>query len=224
MKRLPICSQRARCVYSYLVAQAEALKAFLARTMLNHMISINVVDDTNFRIAEDGQTPATNQTIMNNLQGIIARSSDGIQCFRLHQPSICLPTAKGASLHKAFTSWLLTSSSGNSAVILVNRFSLHMHFAHLYLYLYSLRESVIKSNTIPFHTVLSTAKALVLAYGGWLSQQICQTHVAGHARSWLAIAWQQMMLFLQMKGRTYKDKQELQKERSAAKRILWHIK
>ena len=52
VKRLPICSQHARCVYSYLVAQAEALKAFLARTMLNHIILINVVDDTNLRIGK----------------------------------------------------------------------------------------------------------------------------------------------------------------------------
>ena len=141
------CFQRARCAYSFLVAQAEALKAFFARTMLNHIISINVVDDANFRIAGDGNTPSTNETIMNNLQTILVRTPNGIQgssdeihCFRLHQPSICLPTMKGAALHKAFTSWLLTSSSGNSAVFLVNRFSSHMHFDRLYLYLYSLRK------------------------------------------------------------------------------------
>ena len=149
VRKLNTCFQRARCAYSFLVAQAEALKAFFARTKLNHIISINVVDDTNFRIAGDGNTPSTNETILNNLQTILARppndiqgSSDEIHCFCLHQPAICLPTTKGASLHKAFTSWLLTSSSGNSAVFLVNRFSLHMHFArlYLYLYLYSLRK------------------------------------------------------------------------------------
>lgn len=133
---------RARAVMSYLRALVSKMSQTFRSTEVNvnHMISINIVDDTNLKLkdAQTAQTQGQNNslrqqtrkvfTCMNNIQScLLALTGDNQRYvfFNLHQPSVFLPFSKARSQHSENPQYTMSQQNDSlfmlCVYVLVNR-------------------------------------------------------------------------------------------------------
>ena len=120
---------RARCVYSLILALVSLLKCFFGsgndavgnNQKTCHVLNTHIVDDTSTRVRGPSHTDATTvYTIMNSIQTVHARrcghglERDPAHCdsFRVPTPLTILDQANTEGIHKAFTASALVTAKG----------------------------------------------------------------------------------------------------------------
>ncbi len=110
--------ERARCIWSFLQSMVGAVSIlFASGKNIQHVVNTCVADDTNTRMRGQNSERTVVHTVMNTVESIYIRynndnSESEWQLLHIPTPVHCLATAKADSLHAAFTSWMLVSSSG----------------------------------------------------------------------------------------------------------------
>lgn len=121
-----ISRQMRRCVYSWLVAWANALNAFFAGPItMHHCINTAVTDDTNFKLVSTLHADCkivrpndiVNITSMNTYQNLLVSYSEDAdpfchhsRIFRIHQPLCGLLNADSESIFLELCSWLICAA------------------------------------------------------------------------------------------------------------------
>ena len=110
--------ERARCVWSFLVGlKGTVLDLFQKRGTPEHTLNVVIADDTSTKLKAAGSGRHVVYTVMNTVQAAVVRFVDGSWvCLHIPTPIRILQTSKADSIHRAFTSWLLVTSSGLGAI------------------------------------------------------------------------------------------------------------
>ena len=105
---------RARCVWSLLQRlKAVVVDLFLGRAQIQHVLNVCVADDTSTRLKPPSSSRSVVYTVMNSVQSAHFRFDNGEwECLHIPTPVTCLTSGKSASIHQAFTSWLVVSATG----------------------------------------------------------------------------------------------------------------
>ena len=103
-----------RGLLAYLKSYMAWLKKVLSEASPDsYIIAFNVMDDCSIRLANTRLNSSTVHTVCNNYQRILFHSGDGrLTTFRVHQPTMIIPSGAALDLHTSWSSWLMLSSHG----------------------------------------------------------------------------------------------------------------
>ena len=105
---------RCVCVWSFVKSMANrVMTLFHPHCEIHHAVNTIVADDTNTSLRGQGSERSVVHTVMNTVQKCFFRwksfGSPDWGCMFVPTPVMRLPSAKAASFHTAFKSWMLVS-------------------------------------------------------------------------------------------------------------------